>query len=126
MSRVDKVGVDGAIFISAFGLYRCDASYAVEVQRAYPDRLAIVKPVDPDDPAVADVVVDWKKKPGAVGTHIILPKDIPFSQSIRSHVLFREGYIRHMLADLSYLPSKTEKYGSPGVNSPPPALDNNF
>jgi hypothetical protein len=25
-----------------------DASYAVEVQRAYPDQFAIVKPVDPD------------------------------------------------------------------------------
>jgi L-fuconolactonase len=45
---MDKVGVDGAIFISAFSLYRYDASYAVEVQRAHPGRFAIVKPVDPD------------------------------------------------------------------------------
>jgi L-fuconolactonase len=27
---MDKVGVDGAIFISAFSMYRYDASYAVE------------------------------------------------------------------------------------------------
>ena len=47
VAAMDKVGVDGAIFISAFGLYRYDASYAVEVQRAHPDRFAIVKPVDP-------------------------------------------------------------------------------
>ena len=67
VAAMDKVGVDGAIFISAFSLYRYDASYAVEVQRAHPGRLAIVKPVDPDDPDVADVVAEWKKTPGAVG-----------------------------------------------------------
>jgi L-fuconolactonase len=43
-----QLGVDGAIFISAFSLYRYDTSYAVEVQRAHPGRFAIVKPVDPD------------------------------------------------------------------------------
>ena len=51
VAAMDKVGVDGAIFISSFSMYRYDASYAVEVQRAHPGRLAIVKPVDPDDPA---------------------------------------------------------------------------
>src|SRR5881296_3266599 len=48
VAAMDKVGVDGAIFISAFSIYRYDASYAVEVQRAHPGRFAIVKPVDPD------------------------------------------------------------------------------
>ena len=75
VAAMDKVGVDGAIFISAFSMYRYDASYAVEVQRAHPGRFAIVKPVDPDDPAVADVVADWKKTPGAVGIRIMLPKE---------------------------------------------------
>src|SRR6201988_2729791 len=67
VAAMDKLGIDGAIFISAFSLYRYDASYAVEVQRAHSDRFAIVKPVDPDDPAVADVIADWKKSPGTVG-----------------------------------------------------------
>ena len=71
VAAMDKVGVDGAIFISAFSLYHYDASYAVEVQQAHPDRFAIVKPVDPDDPAVADVIADWKKTPGAVGVRIM-------------------------------------------------------
>ncbi len=75
VAAMDKVGVDGAIFISAFSLYRYDASYAVEVQRAHPGRLAIVKPVDPDDPDVADVVADWKKTPGAVGIRIMLTRE---------------------------------------------------
>jgi L-fuconolactonase len=48
VAAMDKVGVDGAIFISAFSMYRYDASYAVEVKRAHLGRLAIVKPVYPD------------------------------------------------------------------------------
>jgi len=36
VAAMDKVGVDGAIFISAFSMYRYDASYAVEVQQAIP------------------------------------------------------------------------------------------
>ena len=75
VAAMDKVGVDGAIFISAFSLYRYDASYAVEVQRAHPGRLAIVKPVDPDDPGVEDVIAEWKKTPGAVAIRIWLTKD---------------------------------------------------
>jgi predicted TIM-barrel fold metal-dependent hydrolase len=75
VAAMDKVGVDGAIFISAFSLYRYDASYAVDVQRAHPGRFAIVKPVDPDDPAVSDVVSEWKTSPGAVGVRIILTND---------------------------------------------------
>ena len=46
VAAMDKVGVDGAIFVSAFTMYRYDASYAMEVQHAHPDRFAIVKPVD--------------------------------------------------------------------------------
>ncbi len=40
VAAMDKVGVDGAIFISAFSMYQYDASYAVEVQRAHPGRFA--------------------------------------------------------------------------------------
>ena len=69
VAAMDKVGVDGAIFTSAFSMYRYDASYAVEVQRAHPGWFALVKPVDPDDPAV-DVIADWKKTPGTVGLRI--------------------------------------------------------
>ena len=68
VAAMDKVGVDGAIFISAFSMYRYDASYAVDVQRAHPGRFAIVKPVDPDDPpewffphgSVRGIVIYWR------------------------------------------------------------------
>src|SRR2546430_13939365 len=75
VAAMDKLGIDGAIFISAFSLYRYDASYAVEVQRKHPGRFALVKPVDPDDPAVADVIADWKKTPGTVGIRIMMTKE---------------------------------------------------
>jgi predicted TIM-barrel fold metal-dependent hydrolase len=75
VAAMDKVGVDGAIFISAHSLYQYDASYAVEVQRKHPSRLAIVKPVNPDDPAVADVIADWKRTPGTVGIRIMMRKE---------------------------------------------------
>ncbi len=75
VAAMQKVGVDGAIFVSPFGLYGFDASYAVAVQKAHPDRFAIVKPVNPDDPAVADVIADWKKTPGVVAIRIMMAKD---------------------------------------------------
>jgi Amidohydrolase len=34
-----------------------------------------VKPVDPDDPAVGDIIADWKRTPGAVGIRIMMTKD---------------------------------------------------
>jgi L-fuconolactonase len=53
-------------------MYQYDGSYAVSVQRAHPDKFALVKPVNPDDPAVADVIADWKKTPGTVAIRIML------------------------------------------------------
>lgn len=75
VAAMDRVGVDGAIFISAFSMYRFDGSYAVQVQRAHPGRFGIVKPVDPDDPAVAEVIADWKKTPGTIGIRIMMPEE---------------------------------------------------
>src|SRR6187431_1053704 len=75
VAAMDKLGIDGAIFISPFAMYRYDASYAVEVQRKHPGRFALVKPVDPDNAAVGDVIAEWKKTPGTVGVRIMLTAD---------------------------------------------------
>jgi len=72
VAAMDAVGVDGAILISAFSLYQYDAGYAVEVRNAHPGRFGLVKPVDLSDPAVADVIADWKKTPGTVGVRIMM------------------------------------------------------
>ena len=75
VAAMDKVGVDGAIFISAFAMYRYDGSYAAQVQRAHPGRFGIVKPVDPEDAAVEEVIAEWKKTPGTVGIRIMMTKE---------------------------------------------------
>jgi len=75
VAAMNRLAIDGAIFISAFSMYRYDASYAVDVQRKHPGRFALVKPVDPDDAAVADVIADWKKTPGTVGIRVIVTKE---------------------------------------------------
>ncbi len=72
VAAMDAVGVDGAIFVSSFSMYQYDASYAVEVQKAHPARFGLVKPVDPDNPAVADVIANWKATPGTVGIRIMM------------------------------------------------------
>jgi L-fuconolactonase len=58
VSATDAVGVDGAILVSPFSIYRYDASYALEVFAAHPNRFRLVKPVDPTDPAVSDAIAD--------------------------------------------------------------------
>ncbi len=72
VAAMDKVGVDGAIFVSPFTMYRYDASYAMSVQRVYPGRFALVKPFDPADPAVGEQIAEWKKVPGAVGVRLMM------------------------------------------------------
>jgi len=71
VAAMDKVGVDGAINVSPNSLYGYDASYAIEIQRAWPGRFAIVKPVNPDDPAADEVIAEWKKTPGAVAVRVL-------------------------------------------------------
>ena len=72
VAAMDEVGVDGAILVSPFSLYRYDASYAIEVHCKHPGRFALVKPVDPSDPAVAETIADWAATPGTVGIRIML------------------------------------------------------
>ena len=72
VAEMNAVGVDGAILVSAFTMYRYDASYAVAVQKRHSDRFAVVKPVDPANPAVAEIIADWKRTPGAVAARMLL------------------------------------------------------
>ena len=74
VDMLDANGVDGAILISAFTMYRYDASYALEVHRKHPGRFALIKPVDPADPAVADIIADWKRTPGTVAVRMLLAR----------------------------------------------------
>jgi L-fuconolactonase len=77
VAAMDAVGVDGAILISPFSLYRYDASYAREVQAQHPDRFGLVKPVDPGDPAVVETIDEWAASPGTIGVRIMLNRELP-------------------------------------------------
>tara|TARA_A100001037_G_scaffold18193_1_gene15689 strand:+ start:526 stop:1368 length:843 start_codon:yes stop_codon:yes gene_type:complete len=74
LAAMDAVGVDGAILVSAFSIYQFDASYAVEVRNAHPDRFALVKPVDPTEPLVAEEIADWKGTEGTVAIRILMSR----------------------------------------------------
>ena len=76
VAAMDAVGVDGAILVSPFALYRYDASYALRVCEAHPGRFGLVKPVDTTNPAVGDVVADWGATKGAVGIRIMLNAEL--------------------------------------------------
>src|SRR6202007_1394718 len=72
VAAMDAVGVDGAILVSPFSMYRYDASYALEVYAAYPTRFRLVKPAAPTAPAVADTLADWAAAKGTVGIRVFL------------------------------------------------------
>jgi len=76
VAAMDAVGVDGAILVSPFSMYGYDASYALAVRAAHPGRFGLVRPVDPNDPAVADTVADWAKKDGTVGVRILMRDNV--------------------------------------------------
>ena len=72
VASMDEVGVDGAILVSVFTMYRYDASYALEVYEKHPDRFALVKPVDPSDPRVMETIEDWVATAGTVAIRVMM------------------------------------------------------
>jgi L-fuconolactonase len=72
VAAMDAVGVDGALLISPFSMYRYDASYALEVYGKHPGRFGLIKPFDPQSEPVAYEVAEWAATPGVVGARIML------------------------------------------------------
>jgi predicted TIM-barrel fold metal-dependent hydrolase len=72
VAAMDAVGVDGALLVSPFTMYRYDASYAIAVYAAHPSRFRLIKPVDPTDPGVADTIADWASTKGTVAIRIMM------------------------------------------------------
>lgn len=77
VAAMDEVGVDGALLVSPYSMYRYDASYALEVQARHPGRFGLIKPFDPSADDVAEQVGEWAGRKGTVGARIML-RD-PFS-----------------------------------------------
>jgi predicted TIM-barrel fold metal-dependent hydrolase len=76
IKAMDSVGVDGALLVSVYTMYRWDESYAVGVQKAHPDRFAVIKPVNANDPKVADTIADWAKQDGTVAIRIMMNDEV--------------------------------------------------
>ena len=76
IKAMDAVGVDGAIMVSVYAMYRWDASYAVGVHKRYPNRFALVKPVNPNDPAVGETIEEWATMDGTVAVRIMMTPEV--------------------------------------------------
>jgi L-fuconolactonase len=76
VKAMDAVGVDAALLVSPYTMYRYDASYALDVRAAHPDRFAVIKPVDPNDPKVADTIAQWADTEGAVAIRIMMTQGV--------------------------------------------------
>ena len=74
VAAMDAVGVDGALLVSPFTMYRYDASYALDVYSKHPTRFALIKPVDPTDAGVAETIAAWAATDGTVGIRLMLNK----------------------------------------------------
>ena len=72
VAAMAAVGVDGAILISPFSLYRYDASYALEVYEKHPGKFGLVRPFDPQSETVAEDVAEWTATRGVVGCRVML------------------------------------------------------
>jgi len=72
VAAMDAVGVDGALLVSPFSMYRYDASYALEVYAKHPGRFGLIKPFDAQSESVADEIAEWSRTPGVVGARLML------------------------------------------------------
>jgi L-fuconolactonase len=77
VAAMDAVGVDGALLVSPFSLYRYDASYVLEVYAKHPSRFGLIKPFDPQSKTVADEIAEWAAIPGVLGARVMLARE-PF------------------------------------------------
>ena len=72
VAAMDAVGVDGALLISPFSMYRYDASYALEVYAKHPGWFGLIKPFDPQSESVSDEIAEWAGTKGVVGARVML------------------------------------------------------
>jgi len=77
VAAMGRFGVDGAVLVSPFSIFGYDASFALGVYAAHPGRFGLVKPVDPNDPGVADTIADWAATKGTIGIQVILQDTVP-------------------------------------------------
>ena len=75
VEAMDAAGVDGALLVSPYSMYRFDGSYALEVYAKHPTRYRLIKPFDPHSDGVAEEVAEWVANPGVVGARLMLTRE---------------------------------------------------
>jgi L-fuconolactonase len=76
IKAMDEVGVDGALLVSVYTMYRWDASYAVSVHKQFPNRFGLIKPVDSNDPKVGETIEEWAGMDGTVAVRIMMTPEV--------------------------------------------------
>ena len=77
VATMDRLGIDGALLVSPWAMYRYDASYAQEVQAKHPQRFGLIRPFDPADPGVAEAMAEWARQSGVVGARLMMAAPAP-------------------------------------------------
>lgn len=72
VAAMDAVGVDGALLVSPWSMYRFDGGYALAVYARHPGRFGLIKPFDSRVESVADEIATWAATPGVVGARIMV------------------------------------------------------
>jgi predicted TIM-barrel fold metal-dependent hydrolase len=73
VTAMEAAGVDGAILVSPYSIYRYDDRYARAVHAHYPGKFRMVKPINPKSSTIEATVEAWASTPGAVGVRLMLP-----------------------------------------------------
>ena len=72
VKAMGEVGVDGALLVSPFSLYGYDASYALEVHRAHPDKFGLIKPFNVKSETIREDLLELASIPSVVGARLML------------------------------------------------------
>jgi predicted TIM-barrel fold metal-dependent hydrolase len=72
VAAMDAVGVDGALLVSPWTMYRYDPSYAQEVYAKHSGRFGLIRPFDPTSEKIAEEMAEWARQPGVVGARIMM------------------------------------------------------
>lgn len=72
VAAMDVVGVDGALLVSPYSMYRYDPSYALEVYAKHPGKFGLIRPFDAESGTIDDDMAEWTSTPGVVGARIML------------------------------------------------------
>ena len=72
VKAIGEGGVDGALLVSPFSLYGYDASYALEVHSAHPDKFGLIKPFDVKSGTIREDLLEWASIPSVVGARLML------------------------------------------------------